>query len=144
MAKPQPIRIPSDDCAVTIGGEKYHPHEGEWVEMIPGLTVGALHGMRVLQEMVPQLQAAEGEPGEQARVVALMDTGYAEICSFLAARLFGWNWTDLSGRPLPAPDGTPSALQALSAEEVNWLLQAAGGETPAAQKKGSKRSPTTS
>jgi len=144
VSKPQPKRLPSDDCKVIQGGETYYPHEGEWVEVLPGVTVDGVRQLHTLHELAPKLLAAQGEADEQARILALMDGAFSEVARFLAPRLTAWNWTDDLGRPLPLPDGTPGPLGCLRQEELFWLISAAQGETPGKGASASKPSPTTS
>lgn len=136
MAKPKGITIPSDDCLVTVGGEKYAVHEGETVTLVPGLNVEAMAAIRKLTSFQPQVDAAEGEDNEGARVFEIAESAMVSICRALAPRILGWTWTDLTGRPLPQPDGTPDRLMALESEELAWLIAACKGETPAARKNG--------
>lgn len=143
MSKPLPKRIPSDDCAVTIDGTIYHPHEGEHVEMYAGLAVGELQAFAHMQQLGTQLLAVQGEEGEQEKIFALLEPHYEEVCQYLADRLVSWDWTDLKSRPLPPPDN-PAVLKRLQPQELYWLLVAAQGETPAQRKNGSAPSPITS
>lgn len=136
MAKPQPITVPSDDCLVAIGGEKYAVHEGETVTLIPGMTVGAINAANALMQIGPKLAAAEGEPDQVQQQTALADDAMQALCVALAPRLVAWTWTDVAGRPLPPLDGTTAPLMALEAEELLWLLGAAKGETAGARKNG--------
>lgn len=134
MAKPQPKRIPSDDCAVKIDGAVCFPHEGEYVEMITTETVGEMKARRFLREVGVRIDAIKGEPDEKVKFEQIMDEYFDEICSHLAGRVFAWNWTDDWGRPLPQPDGTVGPLLRLRAGELYWLMNATGGETPAERK----------
>lgn len=131
MAKPEPIEIPSDDCVVTIDGTRYTPHEGESVWLIPGLSVGAIAALSAFTAIGAEMEAAQGEPDEFERQAGLADRALQGLCRALAPRVIRWTWTDMAGRPLPQPDGTPERLQALESEEVAWLLAACQGETPA-------------
>lgn len=144
MSKPQPQRIPSDDCVVTINGTEYHPHEGEWVEVLAGMTVREYQALSRLVDYGMQLLAAQGEPDEQQQVMRLTDQQMDELCVALADRVLDWNWTDLRGRPLPKPDGTPEPLRRLQAQELRWLSTATQGERPADRGKGLSDSPITS
>lgn len=144
MSKPLPTVVPSDDYAVVVDGETFHPHEGESVTLFVGLSVAALTAINRLMSLGTQLAAIEGEPDQLAQTTALLDTTYQQVCEMLAPRIVAWTWTDLAGRPLPQPDGTAGPLQALDASEVNWLIGALKGETAGARKNGSRPSPTTS
>lgn len=137
MAKPQPIEIPSDDCAVVIDGETYYPHEGESVRLVPGLSVGTIHALSGLTSVGTKMEAAKGEPGELATITGLADDAMQALCQALAQRIKSWTWTDVNGNPLPQPDGTTGPLQALEAAELHWLLAAVKGETGAQRKNAS-------
>lgn len=136
MAKPTRVTVPSDDCTVTINGEKYTPHEGETVTLVPGLSVGAMAAINKLISFQPALDAATGEPDEGARQFTIADEAMQALCKALAPRIIAWTWTDAAGRPLPQPDGTPEPLQALETEELAWLITACKGETPDQRKNG--------
>lgn len=144
MAKPLPVEIPSDDCTVTIDGTTYTPHEGESVTLFPGMSVGAMNSFNELISYQPQLDAAAGEPNEALRQSKIANDAMQALCRALAPRIVSWTWTDMAGRLLPQPDGTPGPLQALESEEVAWLIRAARGETPSARKNGLRPSPITS
>lgn len=145
MAKPQPRRIASDDCAVTLpGGEVFYPHEGEWVEVVLGMTVGEIQQLGPIRAIGVQMAEVQGEPDQNARMLELLGPHYEMLTSLLANRILAWNWTDDFGRPLPALDGTPEPLKRLRGEELYWLLMAGQGETSAERKNGLKPSAITS
>ncbi len=144
MAKPKPQRVEANDCGVVIRGQLYFPHEGEWVELYAGMTVGEMHAIEGLRRLGVELQALQGEPGKQAEMLAVIDPQFDKLCELLADRVVDWNLADDRGRPLPKPDGTPEPFRRLRAEELLWLLAAAEGETPAQRKKDSRPSGTSS
>lgn len=120
-------RVPSDSCAVTIGGALVHPHVGEWVEVVGAPTV---RETRDFQRMLEQALAAQSpsENGEgQVRVSAEFDALFDGFCAVLGARVVRWSLTDDAGAPLPQPDGTAEPIKALHTEEVYWLWQAYRG-----------------
>lgn len=135
MAKPQPLEVKSDDFTTIIDGVEYHPHEGESVWLFPGMPTGAMMAATGLVSMQPQIEAAETQ-AEQARVMAKLDEGMTRLLRLMAPRIVRWNWTDLAGRPIPQPDGTPGPLELLTEEEIGWLIQACKGETPSQRKNG--------
>ena len=143
MAKPLPKRVPSDDCAVLIDGAVYYPHEGEYVDVMPGMSVGELQSIEHLRRLGVEIQALEGEPDAQSRLLALLDPHYEELYRLLAARLVAWNWTDDRGRAIGPPDDVAN-LRTLRPEELYYLLFAAQGETPGARKNGWRPSQTIS
>lgn len=136
MAKPAAKRVLSDDCVVIVAGERYSPHEGEWVEVQAGMPVSSWMHLQAWRALGPQLAAAQGEPDEGAQVRRLMAGAYEAALGHIARLLVAWSWTDDRGQPLPAPDGTTGPLQTLRAEEVWWLLQALERETPGERKNG--------
>lgn len=144
MAKPTPRRIPSDACEVVGADGPYHPHEGEWVEIVGTLTVGDIMALSALERYGVALQAAQGEPDEAIQSVRIMDQYFRQTCEGLARRVVAWSWTDDLGRPLPQPAGNPEAFAALSPAELTYLIGLVRGEQPADRKNDSRPSPTTS
>ncbi len=144
MGKPRPIRVPADDCAVTVGGATYYPHEGEWVDIFVGFPVGGWKALQTIFGLQAEIDAAKGEPDEAQRITALLEPHFDRLCTYLAERLVDWNWTDNRGRPLPVPDGDPELLKRLEAQELYWLLKAIQGQTPSEEKNASAPSPTIS
>lgn len=136
MAKPKARRVPSDDCQVTIGGETYTPHEGEWVELLEGQTVAEISAAREFLDLQSKFDALQGEDDENRKVTALLDNAFTRLCSALAQRITAWSWTDDAGRPLPPPDGSPEPIKNLRTEEVYYLLSCSKGEPPAERKNG--------
>ena len=143
MGKPASVRVPSDDFVVEIGGEPFHTHEGEWVEVLPQVLVHDMQQLLRLSRLQAEIDALGGEDGGGA-VLALLDATYADICQTLAARIVDWSWTDDAGRLLPKPDGTPEPFQRLAPPELEYLVLVLQRDHPAARGKGSNGSPTTS
>lgn len=134
--KPPVQRIPSDDFTMTVDGQEIHPHAGEWIDMIPVVTIKLMRAASPtvgLLADIEEIQAAGGNvPPELARRAAEgMQEYYDELCSAIAYVLVGWNWTGPAGRPLPQPDGTAASLRDLSMEEIQYLYRIcrAGGAT---------------
>ena len=144
MAKPKPLRIPSDDCIVPINGVDYALHEGEWVEVVPGFTVGDLATIRSIREVGVRIAAAKGEPDEFEQSLVITDDMMADICRMFSQRILTWNWTDDTGQALPPPHGSPAAFSSLRAEELYYLVGAVQGATPAMLGKGGNSTPNTS
>src|SRR3990167_390701 len=139
MAKPVARRISSDDCVVTSGGDEYRPHEGEWVEMIPGITLGELHALRQLREMGIKLAAAGGGDDEEAgKAVAVMDDAFSDTIRYLSRRIVSWNWTDDTGMAYEQPQDDPMVIRSLRPEELRYLVMPAEGESPTERKNGSR------
>ena len=134
MSKPKARRVPSDDCVVTVGTEESHPHEGEWVEVIPGFPVGALKAQRGLSELSVKLAAVNDN--ESAKRLAIVDDTYQQVIAALAERIVNWNWTSDLGTPLPNPKEKPEVLQQLRVEEMYYLAAVVRGAGPGDQKNG--------
>lgn len=144
MSKPKPRRIDASACPVADGDQICYPHEGEWVEVLSGMTAGQMQAVAHLQRIGVEMDALQGEPDQGIKSFALLEPYYAEIQALVATRLIDWNWTDDLGEPLPKPDRTTGPLNQLRLEELYWLLTAAQGETLDDRKNGSARSLTTS
>ena len=144
MSKPASVRVPSDDFVVEIGGQPFHTHEGEWVEVLPQMSVRDMQQMQRLNRVDVELDALAGEDGGEDAVLALLDATYADVCRTLAARITDWTWTDDAGRPLPKPDGTAEPFRCLTPRELMYLNQVLQDDHPAARGKDSNGSPTTS
>lgn len=144
MSKPASVRVPSDDFVVEIGGQAFNTHEGEWVEVLPQMSVRDMQQLQRLSRLQVEIDALAGEDGGGAAVLALLNATYADMCQTLAARISDWTWTDDAGRPLPKPDGTPEPFQRLAPLELEYLALVLQSNYPAARGKGSNGSPTTS
>lgn len=144
MSKPQPRRVPSDDCAVVIDGDTYYPHEGEWVELVGSTTVGDFMALANLERVSVELDAARGEPDEALQMLRAMDGYFSQVCDGLARRVTAWTWTDDQSQPLPNPKGNPDAFAALRPDELKYLIGLARGEQAADRKNASAPSRITS
>ena len=130
MPKPVPVEVTSDDCLVTVNGEKVAVHEGESVWLFKGQSVSEMRAVSRLAQMQVQVDALK-DGGDRAAALALMaeiDAIFDDVCAMLAPRIVRWNWTDLLGNPMPQPDGSTRILARLESEELFWLLQAAKGD----------------
>ena len=114
-------KILSDECSINIGrvieneeivdeGQDYFIHKGEWVEIVPVMSVKEVLQLSRLQNTV------DGQFGNSLQ----------ELCVQLSKRILAWNWTDLSGEPLPQPFNHPEILEDLSSDELLWLVNATG------------------
>jgi hypothetical protein len=133
------VKVKSDECAINVGqviedgeivvtGTPYYVHEGEWVEILPVITV-----REVMQ--ISKLQGASN--GDTS---ALGDN-LTELCKELSRRVIAWNWTGLTGETLEQPFNRPDVLESLSSEELMWLMSATSQQESAdARKKGSSKS----
>jgi len=138
------VRVPSDTCTIEYDGEEVQVHVGEWVDVLPVMSVADIHASRRIQDLSVQMDAIEGEEDEAEKQVALISQQYDAIMERLARRVVGWNWTDLYGKPLPQPNGKSEPFVTLSPEETGWLLSAINRDTDDERKNGTPDSPTTS
>lgn len=122
MAKPQPIRIPSDDFIMTVRGREYRPHEGESVDIIPFVSVAEARAVTLVQQLGADADAIRDDPGAKAELDRIGTEQLIILTNALSARLIAWTWTDWHGNPLPQPNGDPEVLMALSTEELFYLL----------------------
>jgi hypothetical protein len=140
------VRVPSDGCMVTVGqvvtagvitspGTGYSVHKGEWVEILPAMTVQEVIALTSMQRIATSETQDAGE----------VEGVFRAMVDQLAKRVTAWNWTDMMGEPHPQPYGNPAALLALTNEELLWLVQATSGqETPEERKNDSGPLPFTS
>ena len=136
------VRVASDDCTINIGqvmedgeitvpGTPYHVHVGEWVEVMPVITV-----KEVMQ--LSRLQRGGTESGA-------LGESLGQLCQELSKRLLAWNWTDLMGEKMEQPYNRPDILENLSADELLWLVNATSEqEKPEARLKDSEPLENTS
>ena len=132
------IKVDSDECFISVGqvvedgeikdaGVAHYIHEGEWVEVLPVMTV-----KEVMQ--LSRLQSGADDPRS-------LGENLTQLCQELSRRIISWNWTDLMGEEMEQPYKRPDILEALSSEELMWLVSATGGsETTDERKKGSVKS----
>ena len=125
-------KVNSDECFISVGqvvedneikdaGTPHFVHKGEWVEVLPVMTV-----KEVMQ--LSRLQTGADDPR------ALGDN-LTSLCQELSRRLISWNWTDLMGEPMEQPYNRPDILEALSSDELMWLVSATGGGETADERK---------
>jgi len=135
-------KIKSDGCAVNIGqviedgeitdpGVPHYVHKGEWVEILPVMTVREV-------TQLSNLQVASDTPGS-------LGQSMTALCTELSKRIIAWNWTDMMGDEIDQPYKNPTVLEGLTSEELMWLINASsGGETADDRKKDSAVSAGTS
>jgi len=140
MSKPKPIRVICDDCTVTIGEVEYHPHEDEWVEIVPGLRVGDFAEDIRLMALQAEYEAvrddAQQGPAKALEVSQLMADFYRRSAGLIAKRLYAWNWTDDDGKPLAQPHLNEAVILSLRSEEVGYLLGVLRGNRGSDSKNG--------
>jgi len=120
-----PLRkVPSDDCVIYVGreidvekgtitsqGTPYHIHKGEWVKVVPLLSVRDYLAWN-------KLRGAFAGDSEQ------MEVALDELCVGLSSKIVEWNWTDMTGEPLPQPYKNPDVIKGLNEMELIWLSTA--------------------
>lgn len=143
MAKPQPIRIPSDDYTMELRGKTYRPHEGEWVELIPVQTAADARAMHIVSQLQSDVEAAEGDAEAALEVARIANEQMYVLASSLAQRVIAWTWTDMRGEPLAQPSGDPELFLALPMSEFHYLLNL-NEESPLGKLNGSHDSDSTS
>ena len=131
--KIDPIKIDSSDCVVHVGqriadgkivelGKPHRFHEGEWVKIIPTITMKESLAITQVTSM------ADKQEGDMLKT-------FEQICESLANRVVDWDWTGIDGEDLPKPYKNPVAFHELTNEELIWLITASLGESQADKKK---------
>lgn len=144
MAKPAVRRVSSDDCAVASNDEVCYPHEGEWIECIPGMEVRVLKVLQRFGALSGEYAALEGDADAAVKTLTITDAAINSAIPVLRDRITGWNWTDDRGRPLPLPDDDPEVFGRLRGEEIAYLISAVQGSTGAESKNAGSGTPTIS
>ena len=132
------VKVLSDECAINVGqviedgeitspGTPHYVHVGEWVEVLPVMSVREVMN-------ISQLQIAVGDSSK-------LGESLSSLCNELSRRIVGWNWTDIMGEPMEQPYNRADVLEQLSSEELMWLMSATGsGESADERKKDSEKS----
>ena len=146
MGKPNVRRIPSDGCGVAdeTGGATYYPHEGEWVDVIPGMEVRMLAVLQKFNGLADAYAAIEGDSDADEKAIALSRDAIETALPALRDRVVGWSWTDDLGRPLPQPLEDPDVFLRLKGPEVGWLVAAVQGRIGGDLPNAGSGTPTTS
>ena len=136
------VKVLSDDCTINVGqviedgeitspGTPHYVHVGEWVEVLPVMSVREVMN-------ISQLQASTGDSSK-------LGESLTALCNELSRRIIAWNWTDIMGEPMEQPYNRADILEGLSSEELMWLMTATGsGESADARKKDLKKSESIS
>ena len=138
-----PKRVKTDDCEIhpdqvivdgqiVDRGEGYFTHVGEWVELIPLITVGELISVGRMQD----------NDDDETQVLVIAHE-FEALCEKLSKRIWAWNWTDMMGRPFEQPFERPDVLANLSSEELVYLVGITGSSQET-RKNGSAPSGATS
>ena len=142
MAKPPARRIPSDDFVITVDGTEYTPHEGEWIEVLSGFTVGDMQdGTRFAKLLDDRASIGDDETAALTEWAQRADAVLTDLARSIDSRMVAWAWTDARSRPLPAP--SPAVIASLTWEELAYLLKAVRGQIETDRKNGSAPLPTT-
>lgn len=144
MAKPQAIRVPSDDCLVEVAGEQFAVHEGEWVEVLPIMKARDMQALNALGSVGDRMAVAQGDPTEALQISEILDSAFADVAELLAERVRAWSWTDMDGVPLPQPKGDPEVITQLTTDEMFYLVGLVRGDGLAQRKKDLSAWQTTS
>ena len=136
------VKVKSDECSINIGqviedgeitnpGTPYFVHQGEWVEILPVITVAEVMNISRLQNAASDTTS--------------LDQNLSDLCKELSKRVIAWNWTDLMGEKMEQPYNRPDVLERLASEELMWLMTASSSQESADErKKDSKKSVDTS
>jgi hypothetical protein len=122
VSKPTAVRIPSDDCTVTVAGKEYHVHEGEWIEIMPGGRVGEFEVLDTFFGIEAAMAAVKGDPDESRQGFHILNDALKIAVPVLRDRILAWTWTDDAGRPLPQPCEGDPAFRLLQFEELSYLV----------------------
>lgn len=147
--KATPVRIPSDDCEVALGrkiedskvidpGEPCYVHKGEWVELLPVMSLEAFLSVGSLALVISQ----EGRTNEED--IVAMEQASERLYRRLTQSITAWNWTDWMGDPLPQPWGNVEVFRQLTTDEILYLRGLMTQGSPSETKNDSQPSPTTS
>lgn len=143
MSKAPAKRMPSDDLAIEQDGIEYRPHEGEWVDVLPGYTVGDLQDVTRWEKLMDDRQAiGDDEPEAMVAWMGRAEAVLGDMSRSIDRRLVGWSWTDGRGRPLPEP--SPEVIAGLTWDELSYLMRIVRGQAETDRKNGSAPSRTTS
>lgn len=156
--KPQPRRVPSDDCEVVVGGKSYYPHVGESIWIIGGQKLGEKKSRWAFNRLSFKMDEIRPEPktesesdeayAERERAanyagIDLVDKHYDEMIAWFAERVVKWDWTDDFGQPMPALDRTSAPFMKLTDYELYYIKDVLLGEGPAEVLKDGETSETT-
>lgn len=114
-------KVKSDDCVIYIGrevdvekgqitstGTPYYIHKGEWVEVIPLLSI---------RDYIVWNKLRGALSGDTEKMEKALD----DLCKGLSNKIVDWNWTDLSGNKLNKPYKNPDVFKELTEDELIWL-----------------------
>ncbi len=120
-SKPVLREVECSDCTKTSGGQTFYPHVGETVWFTPTMSIRTLLVAMQLQGfMGVSMDALSPEE------VGKFGAAFTEVTRELSTLIIRWNWTDDTDAPYPAKP-TVEVLQALSIEELVWLVNAGLG-----------------
>lgn len=113
--RPLPKRYSGDDFVMTIEGEEFRPHTGEYVEVWPVLSIRETRqAARLLGVMRRGMEFLSTEELSELETLA------GEFLKTAAANIISWDLTDIrTGKKLPK--ATAQILDSLSVEEFTWI-----------------------
>ena len=130
----------NDNGDAVVEGNRYTPHAGERIMIMPVGTMGSMFGLTNM--LGPDDAEADGvlDEGDDAASQAVIrdatqrrlkrqTEAFEQIITTLARRVVWWDWTDLGGEPLPQPYRSPEALTGLDPSELFYLQRKLSGET---------------
>jgi hypothetical protein len=144
--KPQPRRVPSDDCEVSDGTTTFYPHVGESLWVIGSQTIGEMKARWAFSRLSADMDEIRPDPkmdGESdeayaqrvkkgnAAGIELIEHHYDDMVRWFAERLAKWDWTDDYGDPLPPLDRTIAPFAKLKPEELFYIKDVLSGDGPA-------------
>ena len=113
------IRIASDGCKVVQGrvvadgvikieGTPVAMHEGEWVEIVPVMTLREMLSLQRLQKSIKENESKD----------------FTALCVELSKRVTAWNWTEIP--TLLIPLSSMASMQATKALRMSSLPPVTG------------------
>ena len=107
-------RVASDGFTLTVNGQEYHPHKGEWVKLKQAMSG---EDMRVLCEFYGVM--SQGMSPETALALSGLLT---DVWKSLAGTVLDWNWRGPDGEYYAKP--SLESIKGLMIEEIFWLVGA--------------------
>lgn len=108
-------RVASDDMKMTVEGEDYYPHSGEYVVMLQKLSAA---GMITVLE----ISSLQGQDMTDPEVAQRHAEVFRDACALLADVVMEWDWKGMDGKPYPQPRGKPRVIASLHLDEFTWLI----------------------
>ena len=119
--KPPTRKVYADDLVVTVDGEEYHPHAGEYVVFRGKLRLDTL----VAAMKLSSIGKMDMSDVTMEEAEALEETA-SDLYKDLQRGIQDWDWTDDDGTPYRSPP-TKAELSDVGFDEVMWLVGASFG-----------------